>query len=77
MNMVSSLILNRMKAIVAFFLAGLGDLIIQSVEKGGGFNLPDTQEEWIRSGILGLAVAIGVYQTPNKPLPQNMGKGGK
>lgn len=70
MSLFYGMILNRMKAIVAFFLAGLGDLLIQSIEKGGGFNLPTTQEEWIRSGLLALAVAIGVYQTPNKPLPK-------
>lgn len=71
MSLFYGLILSRAKAIVAFFLAGLGDLLIQSIEKGGGFNLPTTQEEWIRSGLLALAVAIGVYQVPNKPISKS------
>jgi hypothetical protein len=77
MSVFYSLLLNRMKAVVAFFLAGLGDLVIQSVEKGGGINLPDSAEAWIRTGLLALMVAVGVYQTPNKPLPEGLGKAGK
>ena len=34
MSLFYGIILNRAKAIVAFFLAGLGDLLIQSIEKG-------------------------------------------
>lgn len=68
-SMIMGLVLNRAKAIVGFFLAGLGTLIIQSVERGGGLDVPSSWEVWINSGLVALATAWGVYQTPNKPLP--------
>lgn len=68
-SMIMALVLNRAKMIAAFFLSGLGTLIIQSIEKGGGFDVPSSWEVWINSGLVALATAWGVYQIPNKPLP--------
>lgn len=68
-SLIMGIVLNRAKAIVAFFLTGLGTLLIQSLEKGGGFDVPASWEGWLNSALLALAVAWGVYQTPNKSLP--------
>jgi hypothetical protein len=62
--------LNRAKAIVAFFLTGLVTLLIQSIEKGGGFNVPASVEEWLAGLAAAAIVAIGVERTSNRPLPQ-------
>lgn len=66
--------LNRAKAIVAFFLSGLATLIIQSIEQGGGINLPTTVEGWITSLVAAAIVAIGVERTANRPLPPPVAK---
>lgn len=69
MSLVYALLLNRLKAVVAFFLTGLATLIIQSIEQGGGVNIPKSGEDWIMSLVTALVVAIGVERTANKPLP--------
>lgn len=67
--MIVALLMNRMKAIVAFFLTGLVTLLIQSIEQGGGINIPQSMEDWIAAAMGALIVAIGVERTSNKPLP--------
>lgn len=69
MSLIFSLLMNRLKAIVAFFLTGLATLVIQSIEQGGGFDVPKSTEEWIAAMAAAAIVSLGVYQTPNKPLP--------
>lgn len=64
-----SLFLTRAKAVVAFFLTGLVDLIVRSVESGSGFDIPNTWEEWMRTLITSLVVAVGVERVPNKEEP--------
>lgn len=66
--------LNRAKAIVAFFLTGLATLLIQSIEQGGGINLPTSIEGWINSLAAAAVVAIGVERVANKPLPPAVAK---
>lgn len=67
--MIVALLMNRMKAIVAFFLTGLVTLLIQSIEQGGGINIPQSMEDWIAAAMGALIVAVGVERTSNKPLP--------
>jgi putative chitinase len=61
-----SIFLTRAKAVVAFFLTGLVTLIIQSIEQGGGLDVPSTWEEWLRSLMTAAVVAVGVERVPNK-----------
>jgi hypothetical protein len=63
--------LNRAKAIVAFFLTGFATLIIQSIETGGGINIPNSIEDWIRALATAGVVALGVERVANRPLPQS------
>lgn len=72
--MITALLLNRAKAIVAFFLTGLVTLLIQSIEQGGGINVPQGIEDWIAAAIGAVIVAIGVERTSNKPLPPKAAK---
>lgn len=69
MSLFYGLLLSRLKAVVAFFLTGLATLIIQSIEQGGGVNIPKSAEDWIMSLVTAAIVAIGVERTANKPLP--------
>jgi len=69
LTLVYALLLNRLKAVVAFFLAGFATLVIQSIEQGGGVNIPQSGEDWIMSLVTAAIVAIGVERTANKPLP--------
>lgn len=70
MSLIYALLLSRLKAVVAFFLTGLATLIIQSIEQGGGVNIPKSGEDWIMSAVTAIIVAIGVERTANKPLPK-------
>jgi hypothetical protein len=70
-SMFFALVLNRLKAIIAFFLTGLATLIIQSIEQGGGFAVPASVEDWLQAAVAAAIVAIGVERTSNKPLPTN------
>jgi hypothetical protein len=65
-SMILSLILGRAKAIIALFLTGLVTLIVQSVEQGSGFQIPDSWEAYVVSLVSALVVAIGVERVPNK-----------
>lgn len=65
-----SMFLVRAKAVVAFFLTGLVTLIVQSLETGTGFDVPNTWEEWLRTLITSLVVAVGVERMPNKTEPE-------
>ena len=70
MTLFYAIIMNRLKAVVAFFLTGLATLIIQSIEQGGGVNIPKSGEDWIMSAVTAIIVAIGVERTANKSLPK-------
>lgn len=56
-------ILQRAKAAAGFFMAGLAPLIIGSIEKGSGFDVPASWELALTMFLTGLIV----HQVPNKP----------
>lgn len=65
-SMIGAFFLARLKAIVAFFLAGLVTLVIQSIEQGTGFSVPMEWSDWLNAIIGGLVTAVGVERVPNK-----------